>query len=290
VPRSIRLAGVQMAMGEDRSENLARALSHVEKAAGHGAQLVVLPELFTGRYFPQAPARAEFFAWAEPIPGPTTEALRAAARRLGIVLVGSVYERAGAGLLFNTAVVFGPDGTLLGTSRKTHIPDGPGYTEKFYFTPGDSDYPVFGAAPGGVELELAVPTCWDQWFPETARILALRGAELIAYPTAIGSEPAYPDVDTHDAWRTVMRGHAVANAVFVLAVNRVGVEDAITFYGGSFLADPMGKVVAELGAEEGLLEAELDRDAFDLARELSPFFRDRRPETYRPLLSRDGRP
>ncbi len=285
----IRLAAVQMAMGEDRAENLAHALAMVEAAARDGASLVVLPELFTGRYFPQQPARAEYLAWAEPVPGPTTEALAQAAARLGITLVGSVFERAMAGLTYNTAVVLGPDGALVGASRKAHIPEGPGYTEKFYFAPGDSDYPVFRLAPGGTPLAAAVPTCWDQWFPEVARIAALKGAELIAYPTAIGSEPAYPDVDTHDAWRTVMRGHAVANAVYVLAVNRVGVEDAITFYGGSFLADPMGAVVGELGIGEGILAVEIDRAALVQARELAPFFRDRRPETYGLLLTRDGR-
>ena len=279
------MAGIQVAMGEDRAANLAHALAMVEEAAHRGAVLVVLPELFTGQYFPQYPARAEFLAWAEPIPGRTTAALSAAARHLGITLVGSVYERALPGLNYNTAVVVGPDGSLLGRTRKSHIPDGPGYTEKFYFAPGDSGYPVLDLAPGGVALPTATPTCWDQWFPEVARIAALQGAELIAYPTAIGSEPAYPDVDTHDAWRTVMRGHAIANCVCVLAVNRCGTEDAITFYGGTFLAGPMGEVLAELGPDEGILEAEIDLDAVDRARELSPFFRDRRTDTYGPLLS-----
>ncbi len=288
--RRVRVAGIQLAMGEDRAANLAHALAAVEEAARRGASLVVLPELFTGRYFPQYPARAEFLGWAEPIPGPTTEALAAAAGRLGITLIGSVYERAMPGLNYNTAVVLGPDGSLDGRTRKGHIPDGPGYTEKFYFAPGDSGYPVLDLAPGGVSLPTATPTCWDQWFPEVARIAALQGAQLIVYPTAIGSEPAYPDEDTHDAWRTVMRGHAIANCVCVMAVNRCGTEDAITFYGGTFLAGPTGEVLAELGPDEGILEAEIDLDAVDRAREVSPFFRDRRIDTYGPLLARGGRP
>jgi N-carbamoylputrescine amidase len=283
------VAGVQMAMGEDRAANLAHALEMVESAASRGAALVVLPELFTGRYFPQYPDQAKFLDWAEPIPGPTTTALGDAARRLGITLIGSVYERALPGLAYNTAVVVGADGSLVGRTRKTHIPEGPGYAEKFYFAPGDSDYPVLDLEPGGVHLPTATPTCWDQWFPEVARIVALRGAELIAYPTAIGSEPAYPGVDTHDAWRTVMRGHAIANCLAVLAVNRCGTEGQITFYGGTFLAGPMGELLAELGPGEGILEAEVDLDAIDRARALSPFFRDRRTDTYGPLLTRGGR-
>jgi N-carbamoylputrescine amidase len=177
----------------------------------------------------------------------------------------------------------------VGQTRKTHIPEGAGYAEKFYFAPGDSDYPVLDLAPGGTPLPTATPTCWDQWFPEVARIVALKGAELLVYPTAIGSEPAQPEVDTHDAWRTVMRGHAIANCVWVMAVNRCGREDALTFYGGSFLAGPLGEVVAELDDREGLLEADLDVDASQRIRAISTFFRDRRPETYGALLGRGGR-
>ncbi len=277
VTSTIQVAGVQMAMGDDPAENFVRARDHVRAAAGRGAAIVVLPELFTRPYFPQHAARPEFLAWAEPIPGPTTEALADLARELSITLVGSVYERAMAGLNYNTAVVLDPDGSLVGKTRKAHIPDDAGYAEKFYFAPGDSGYPVY-PVPG--PLTLGVATCWDQWFPEVARILSLKGAELIAYPSAIGSEPGYPEMDTSDAWRTVMRGHAIANATFVMAVNRVGTEEGMTFYGRSFVADPMGAVIAEAGTEEGLLEATLDLDAIDRAREISTFFRDRRPDTY----------
>jgi N-carbamoylputrescine amidase len=288
--RDLRVAGVQMAMDEDPATNLERACARVREAASRGAQLVVLPELFTRRYFPQHHARPEYLSWAESIPGPTTEAPAALARELGVALVGSVYERAMAGLNYNTAVVFAPDGALVGRTRKAHIPDDPGYAEKYYFAPGDSGYPVhrvpLAVATAGEavpSLALGLATCWDQWFPEVARILALTGAELIVYPSAIGSEPEYPELDTHDAWRTVMRGHAVANATFVMAVNRVGREDGMTFYGGSFVADPMGVVIAELGADEGLLEVSLDLDAIARVREISTFFRDRRPETYRDI-------
>lgn len=280
----VRVAGVQMSMGEDPAANLAHALALVDEAAGRGADLVALPELFTRRYFPQHGPTATALEFAEPIPGPTSDALAAAAARHRITIIGSVYERVFPGLQFNTALVFGPDGTLLGRSRKTHIPDDPGYSEKYYFAPGDSDYPVF-ALLGERGLPTAIGTCWDQWFPELARIVALKGAELIVYPTAIGSEPAYPYLDTHDAWRTVMRGHAIANALFVMAVNRVGTEGDLTFYGGSFVADPMGAVLAEAGSDEGLVEATLDLGEIARVRAVSTFFRDRRPETYGLLLT-----
>ena len=285
----IRIAGVQMAMGPDRTANLLRAISSIERAAAQGAQLIALPELFSAAYFPQLPHRPEYLDWAEPLPGPTTDALAEVAGRLHVAVIGSIYERAMAGLCYNTAVVVGPDGSLVGTSRKAHIPDSAGYAEKFYFAPGDSDYPVFEVPVGGARLTLGLATCWDQWFPEVARILALKGAELIVYPTSIGSEPATPDLETHNAWRTVMRGHAVANALYVLAVNRVGVEADITFYGGSFLADPLGAVLAESGPAETLLEGAIDLDAIARTRSVQTFFRDRRPETYGSLLGRGGR-
>jgi N-carbamoylputrescine amidase len=281
-----------MAMDEDPADNLGRALAFVEEAARRGAEVVVLPELFIRRYFPQRGPDPACLDYAEPIPGPTSEALAAAAARLGITIVGSVYERVFPGLQFNTAIVLGPDGRHVGRSRKTHIPDERGYSEKFYFAPGDSDYPVFRLGDGP---RIAVGTCWDQWFPELARIVALKGAELIVYPTAIGSEPDHPDMDTHDAWRTVMRGHAIANAVYVLAVNRVGTEEGLTFYGGSFVAGPMGEVLAEAGAGEQLVEVTIDLSELARVRTVSTFFRDRRPETYGLLMrasatEEDGRP
>ena len=279
-----------MAMSGDRAANVERAVALAREAAAGGADLVVLPELFSGRYFPQSAEEPAFMAWAEPIPGPLTERLGGLAAELGVSIVGSIYEQARTGLRYNTAVLLGADGSLVGRSRKAHIPDGPGYAEKYYFAPGDSDYPVFPLTPRSArQTTLGLPTCWDQWFPEVARLLALKGAELIAYPTAIGSEPdpAFAAIDTHDAWRTVMRGHAIANACFVMAVNRCGHEDGIDFYGGSFVSDPLGEVIAELGREEGILRAELDFERLRLARDLGPFFRDRRPETYGGLLSAD---
>ena len=286
---SVRIAGIQMAMGDDRAANLRRAIAAVERTAGDGAQLIALPELFTAPYFPRQPHDPRFLDWAEVLPGPTSDALAEAAGRLKITLIGSVYERAMAGLTYNTAIVLGPDGAFVGKSRKAHIPDSAGYAEKFYFAPGDSDYPVFEVQAGESRLTVGLATCWDQWFPEVARILALKGAQLIVYPTAIGSEPSTPELDTQDPWRTVMRGHAVANALYVLAVNRVGVEEDITFYGGSFVADPFGAVVAATGPGETLVEAELDLGAIDRARSVQTFFRDRRPETYGSLLTRGGR-
>lgn len=280
---TVSIAGVQMSMVADPAHNLRHAMQIVRDAAARGASIVVLPELFTRPYFPQYHGRPEYLAWAEPVPGPTTDAIGAVARELGITIIGSIYERAMAGLRYNTAVMMGPDGNVIGRSRKAHIPDDRGYGEKYYFAPGDSGYPLFTLPARDGPVVAGVATCWDQWFPEVARIFALKGAELVAYPTAIGTEPGYPGLDTHDAWRTVMRGHAIANAVFVVAVNRVGIEDGITFYGGSFVADPMGSVIAELGPDEGILEATIDCGSIDRAREISTFFRDRRPDTYREI-------
>jgi N-carbamoylputrescine amidase len=275
----MKLALVQMTAGPDPEANRRRTAERVAEAAARGADVVALQELFSTIYFPQYMDPA-YFDLAEPIPGPTSAWLSDQSRRHGITLIGSLYERTRSGVRFNTAVVFGPDGSLLGVSRKTHIPDDPGYTEKYYFTPGDSGHPVFETPVG----TLAVPTCWDQWFPETARLVALKGARLIVYPTAIGSAPdgePHP-AQAHDAWETVMRGHAIANGVFVAAVNRVGQEGGIRFWGQSFVADPAGQVRARASAdrEEVLLVAfDLDREV-DEARRMAPLWRDRRPETY----------
>lgn len=290
----VTIAGIQHACGADREANVATAFAMARQARQKGAAVICLQELFGGIYFPQRPCASEYFEWAEPIPGPTTERLGALARELGATLIGSLYELAMGGLFYNTAVVVGPDGALLGKSRKAHIPDGSGYFEKYYFTPGDSDYPVFAVAAGaegGEAFRAAVPTCWDQWFPEVARIVALKGADVIVYPTAIGSEldPALAGADTEEAWRTVMRGHAIANGVYVVAINRVGTEGEITFYGGSFVADPTGAVIARLDDRAGILLAELDPERLEFARRLSPFYRDRRPETYGTILTRGGR-
>lgn len=279
-----RIALIQMSCGRDMDANRTRAARLVREAAGGGADLVCLQELFAGIYFPQY-VEEQYQWWAEPIPGPTSEQLSRLAAELGIVLIGSIYESAMPGLQFNTAVVFERDGRLLGKARKAHIPEDPGYTEKYYFAPGDSDYPVFATSCG----KLAVPTCWDQWFPEVARIAALKGAEMIFYPTAIGSAPgnARPgEAQDHEAWELVMRAHAVTNGCYVAAVNRVGREDGITFWGGSFVANPAGQLLAKAGAEEQVLYADADLDRVRHYRLQAPFFRDRRPETYGALLKK----
>jgi N-carbamoylputrescine amidase len=208
--------------------------------------------------------------------------MAALAEELGCVLIVPVFEEARPGVYFNTAIVFDADGRELGKYRKTHIPDGPQYHEKFYFTPGNLGYPVFRTRYGTI----GVGICWDQWFPEVARILALEGAEVVFYPSAIGSEPDRPGYSSAEAWRTVIRSHAIANGIFVAAVNRVGVEEEMTFYGESFVADPFGEVLVRAGAEEAVLLADLDLGRIRELRELLHFFRDRRVETYRPLLNR----
>lgn len=281
---TVTIGLVQMAMGDDREANVEKAFAMAREARGAGAELVVLPELFGGIYFCKYPAEAKYFEWAEPVPdGPTCSRLAELARELGAVVVGSVYERVLDGFCFNTAVIFERDGSFLGKQRKSHIPEDPGYQEKFYFAPGDSDYPVFHTSV----IDLAAPTCWDQWFPEVARIAALKGAELIVYPTCIGDEPDDPALDTSESWQLVMRGHAIANALYVAACNRVGTEDGQAFYGRSFVADPDGVKLAEADrSSETVITATLSRAALRAAREASPFFRDRRPETYGDLLRR----
>ncbi len=277
--RSVTLGLVQMAMGPEREANLERAFAMAREAREHGAELLVFPELFAGRFFCRE-IDPRYAALAEPVPGPLCDRLAGLARELEAVVVGSLFERACDGIHFNTAVVLERDGTLLGRSRKMHIPMDPGYLEKYYFTPGDTDYPVFRTSL----LDLAVPTCWDQWFPEPARIYGLKGAELIVYPSAIGTLPGDPYDDAVDTWRVAMRGHAVCNALYVAAVNRVGDEDGMTFYGHTFVAQPDGRVIAEAGEGEQVLLARLDADRIARTRTLSLFYRDRRPETYRDLL------
>jgi N-carbamoylputrescine amidase len=276
---------VQMRCSEDRDENLAKAAARVEEAAARGARIVCLQELFRSPYPCQSedPAR---FDWAEPIPGPSTEALGKLAARCGVSLVASLFERRGEGLYHNTAVLLDPEGRIAGRYRKMHIPDDPLYYEKFYFAPGDLGFPTFSL--GGARVASLV--CWDQWFPEGARLAALGGAQLLFYPTAIGWQfDEGPEVDQaqHDAWETVQRAHAVANGVFVVAVNRVGREGKVRFWGQSFVADPFGRVLARASAsEEELLVVECDLDEIERTRRHWPFLRDRRIDAYDGLLRR----
>lgn len=275
----MKIAILQLACGEDVAANVEKAIGHIRQAAQQGAQIVCLQELFDAQYFPQF-VDVRSYAFAQPIPSPTTERMGALAAQLGIVLIVPIYEEAMPGLYFNTAIVFDADGAYLGKYRKTHIPDGPQYLEKFYFAPGDLGYPVFDTRFG----RIAVGICWDEWFPEVARIFALQGASVIFYPSAIGSEPDRPEYSSAEAWRTVIRAHGIANGLFVAAPNRVGSERDMTFYGESFISDPFGEILARGGSGDEILVADCDFGKVREARELLHFFRDRRVDTYQPLL------
>jgi N-carbamoylputrescine amidase len=274
-----------MTCAADKQANVDKALGRIAAAAKRGAQIVCLQELFHGRYPCQTEDHARF-AEAEPIPGPTSEALAAAAAEHGVVVVGSLFERRAAGLYHNTAVVFDADGSTAGMYRKMHIPDDPLYYEKFYFTPGDLGFGSFDTQFG----RLGVCVCWDQWFPEAARLTALSGAQILFFPTAIGWLPEEKDVygaAQHSAWETMMRSHAIANGLFVAAPNRVGTEDALEFWGASFIADPYGDVLARADHNvEETLVATCDFSLIETARTHWPFLRDRRIDAYEGLTQR----
>jgi len=289
---SLTVGLVQQACGEDYEINLEASVAGIRDAAAQGAQLVLLQELHTGVYFCQS-EDASRFDQAEPVPGPTTERLGALARELGIVLVGSLFERRAAGLYHNTAVVLERDGSLAGRYRKMHIPDDPGYYEKFYFTPGDLGFTPIDTSLG----RLGVLVCWDQWYPEAARLMALQGAELLLYPTAIGWDPRDDDDEKQrqrDSWRTVQRAHAVANGLPVLSCNRTGHEPdptgqnpGIDFWGGSFVAGPQGEILAEAPADTpAVLVTRIDRGRSESVRRTWPFLRDRRIDAYEGLSQR----
>jgi N-carbamoylputrescine amidase len=274
-----------MRCSERADENLARALAGIEDAATRGARLVCLQELFRTPYFCQAEDTARFDL-AEPVPGPTTEAVAKVAAARGVTVVASVFERRTGGLYHNTAVVLDADGQVAGVYRKMHIPDDPLYYEKFYFTPGDLGFQAFDTRAGRV----GTLVCWDQWFPEAARLTALAGAQVLVYPTAIGWETGVrPEWEAaeHDAWETAQRAHAIANGVFVAAVNRVGVEGRLTFWGQSFVVDPFGRVIARASArEEETLVVDCDLSLVEEVRRGWPFLRDRRIDAYGDLLKR----
>jgi N-carbamoylputrescine amidase len=284
----VTVAAIQMACGEDRDGNVARAVERVREAAAKGAEIVLLPELFEGPYFCKEQDAAHF-ALARPYrDNPTLARLSELAASLRIVLPVSFFEAAN-NALFNSVAIIDADGRPLGLYRKSHIPDGPGYCEKFYFSPGDTGFRAWNTRHG----RIGVGICWDQWFPESARAMALMGAELLFYPSAIGSEPADPEWDSSGHWRRVMQGHAGANLVPLVAVNRVGRERAtrvnVDFYGTSFIADETGAVVTEAGrGTEEIITARFDRTAIAARRRNWGVFRDRRPELYAPLLTLDG--
>jgi N-carbamoylputrescine amidase len=280
----LRLALVQMGCETEPRRNLDKALDRIEEAAARGARIVCLQELFRSRYFCQS-EEARNFDLAEPIPGPTTEALSAAAKARQVVVVGSIFERRTEGIYHNTAVAIDADGRLVGRYRKMHIPDDPHYYEKFYFTPGDLDFTAHRTA----HATIGALVCWDQWFPEAARLVALAGAQIVFYPTAIGWERGEVERVRQrqlQAWETVQRGHAIANGMFVAVVNRVGIEDSLEFWGTSFVADPFGEVIARAGASEEILIADCDLALIEETRRNWPFLRDRRIDAYGDLLRR----
>ena len=284
---TIRIGLVQSACTADRQANVSQALAGIADAVARGAQVVCLQELFAGEYPCQAEDHARF-AEAEPVPGPLTGLLAEAARRHGVVLVGSVFERRSAGLFHNTAVVFDVDGTLAGTYRKMHIPDDPHYYEKFYFAPGDTG---FVSVPTS-RLSVGPLVCWDQWYPEAARLTALAGAQVLFYPTAIGwldgEEPLHRE--QYESWDTMLRSHAIANGVFVVAVNRTGREGPLAFWGASVVYAPNGDRLAKAahGAAETIV-CECDLARIEWSRTRWPFFRDRRIDAYGDLVQRWGR-
>jgi N-carbamoylputrescine amidase len=287
--RPVRIGLIQMACAADPHENLEKARWRIREAAGRGARIICLPELFRTRYFCRE-ENFEAFAFAEPIPGPTTESLSALAAELEIVIIVPVFERRAAGLYHNSAAVLDAGGALAGLYRKMHIPDDPLYFEKFYFTPGDLGFCAFDTRYG----RIAVLICWDQWYPEAARLAALDGPAILFYPTAIGWHPSEKQqfgAAQLDAWRTIQRAHAIANGVFVAAVNRVGFEgppDAgLEFWGSSFIAGPFGEILAEASAGgEEVLIAECDPRQVETVRRHWPFLRDRRIDAYAPILQR----
>ncbi|MFO0909393.1 MAG: carbon-nitrogen hydrolase [Isosphaeraceae bacterium] len=288
-PTRFTLGLVQMRCSTDPNDNLRRACDMVREAAARGARVVCLPELFRTQYFCQK-EDAALFDLAEPIPGPTVDALAGVARESKIVLVGSVFERRAPGVYHNTAVVFETDGSIRGLYRKMHIPDDPLYYEKYYFTPGDLGFQSFATSYAHV----GTLVCWDQWYPEAARLTALRGANVIFYPTAIGWHPAekaeFGEAQA-SAWETMQRAHAIANGVFVAAVNRIGHEGpadgGLEFWGGSFVADPFGRVLARAGRDrEEILVVECDPRLQEETRRNWPFLRDRRIDAYAPITQR----
>jgi N-carbamoylputrescine amidase len=291
---SVRVGLVQMSTTAAKAENVEKAASYIRELAAQGVELVCLPELFASQYFCQTES-ADLFELAEPIPGPVTDAIAQAAREAKVSVVTPVFERRAAGVYHNSLVVFGPDGQSRGVYRKMHIPDDPLFYEKYYFTPGDLGF----ASIEIPKAQVGPLICWDQWYPEAARLTALRGAEILVYPTAIGwhpSEKAQYGAAQLSAWQTIQRSHAIANGVFVVAVNRVGHEGpkdgGIEFWGHSFVSDPFGQVLVEGAEKECTLIADCDLKRIEEVRRNWPFLRDRRIDAYAGITSRflDAKP
>lgn len=283
--RIVNVAAVQTSLTKDAKTNIAKLDSYVEQAAQNGAQIVLLSELFESHYFCKE-EKDEFFLLAKEVEHHSTlEHYKKLAKSLGVVIPVSFFEKANHAY-YNSVAIIDATGDMLGIYRKSHIPDGPGYEEKFYFRPGDTGFKTWNTK----FARIGVGICWDQWYPECARAMSLQGAELLFYPTAIGSEPANPALNTKDPWQRSMQGHAIANAIPVIAANRTGDEEGQHFYGHSFIADPMGKIVAEIpDSEEGFITHSFDLEAVAKTRASWGFFRDRRPELYSLLSTADGR-
>ncbi len=283
------LAAIQFACSADRAANLARAEALIRQAAAQGANIVLTQELLETPYFCKE-HDPRYFDWALPIEeNPALRSFRGLARELNLVLPVSLFERAG-NAFYNSIAIVDADGALLGTYRKSHIPESPGYHEKFYFSPGDTGFRVWPTRFG----RIGVGICWDQWFPESARIMALMGAEILLYPTAIGSEPQDPSIDSRAHWQRAMQGHAACNIMPVIAANRIGTERGerwtVTYYGSSFITDHSGALLAEAGRDgEAVITAQVDLEAIRNYRRAWGVFRDRRPDLYGPLLTLDGR-
>ncbi len=281
---SLSLALVQLPCSDDIEANMQNTMRRIREAAAKGAQIVILQELFAWPYFCRE-VDERFFDWAEAVPGPTTQRLEKLAGELEVVIVASLFEKRAAGLYHNTAVVIDADGSYLGKYRKMHIPEDPGFHEKYYFTPGDLGYSVFSTRYG----RIGVLVCWDQWYPEAARITAMMGADILVYPTAIASLPEEEGELAEryrNAWQTIQKSHAIANGCYVASVNRTGTEGTLSFWGHSFVSGPFGEVLAEAGTDEAVVWCKADLQVLDRHRTTWPFFRDRRTDTYGPLASR----
>jgi N-carbamoylputrescine amidase len=282
---SVKTGLIQMVCSSVKQDNIEKSVAKIREAAAMGAQIICLQELFASDYFCRE-ENHDCFSLAEAIPGPTTDLFSGLARELNVVLVASLFEKRADGIYHNTVAVIDADGRYLGKYRKHHIPDDPGYYEKFYFTPGDSGYKVFDTK----YARIGTLICWDQWYPEASRITSLMGAQVIFYPTAIGWDHSQPEAlnrQQYEAWQTIQRSHAIANGIYVVSVNRTGIEGNMNFWGGSFVADPFGKLVYQASHDhEEIHVQELNLDKIEKTRIHWPFFRDRRIDSYGPIMNR----
>lgn len=280
----VKIALIQSSCVERPEDNIENAENLIREAAGSGAQVIALQELFHTTYFCRE-IKQDYFQWAQTVPGPFSERLCKLAEDLNVVILAPFFERKAAGVYFNSMAVIDADGTLKGVYRKMHIPDDPGFYEKYYFSPGDSGYQVYDTAHG----KIGTLICWDQWYPEAARITAMMGADIIVYPTAIATLPGEDDKQKQqflDAWQMIQRSHAIANGCYVASINRVGEEGGSKFWGHSFAAGPFGEILAEAGENEEVLITEIDYSKIEEQRQIWPFFRDRRIDSYAPVLKR----